>query len=93
MLLPRLGEMVWRPLELVIASICCAISFPVIGFKEERNKSWLPRPPDQAKLDAEEGSWFHRKKDLLVNSVRADSEWWGKFFCAFSASLILSHFF
>lgn len=71
----------WRPFELVIASICCAIAFPVIGFKEQRNHSWLPRPPNQAKLDAEPGTWFHRKKDLLVDSVDTDPEWWGKGFC------------
>lgn len=68
-----------RALHLVIAVVCCAIAFPVIGFKEKRNGSWLPNPPDQAKLDAETGTWFHLKKDLLVNSVREDAEWWAKF--------------
>jgi len=77
----------WRPFELVIASICCAIAFPVIGFKEQRNHSWLPRPPNQAKLDAEPGTWFHRKKDLLVDSVDTDPEWWGKFFSWVCVSL------
>lgn len=77
----------WRPLELVIALVCCAIAFPVIGFKENRNGSWLPRPPNQAKLDAEQGTWFHRKKDLLVDSVDTDPEWWGKFFSWVCVSL------
>lgn len=71
-----------RALHLVIAVVCCAISFPVIGFKDNPDRKehgWLPIPPDQAKLDAETGTWFHLKKDLLVNSVRKDAEWWGKF--------------
>lgn len=79
-----------RGLELIIAVVCCAISFPVIGLKnnpERKEHGWLPIPPDQAKLDAEKGSWFHRKKDLLVNSVRADPEWWGKFFSWVCVSL------
>ena len=84
----RLGKMMWRPAELIIASACCAISFPVIGFKEERHRSWLPRLPDQAKLNAEEGTWFHLKKNLLVDTVRADCEWWTKFICFMAYSTI-----
>ncbi len=69
-----------RVFDLVIAWLCAAVSWPVIGFKDtEKRDGWLPAPPDQAKLDAETGSWFHLKKDLWVNSVRADAEWWGKF--------------
>lgn len=89
--------MIWRPLDLLIAAACCAISFPVIGLKdnpERREHGWLPIPPDQRKLDAERmkpgSNWFHLKKDLLVNSVRADPEWWGKFlpFCVASSNLV-----
>lgn len=71
-----------RLFNLVVACICCAISFPRIGFKPQRRAlglRWLPIPPNQAELDAETGSWFHLKKDLWVNSVHADPEWWGKF--------------
>lgn len=70
-----------RALELIVAGVCAAISFPRIGFKPQRRAlglRWFPIPPDQAELDAEQGSWFHLKKDLWVNSVRADAEWWGK---------------
>lgn len=85
--------MMWRPFDLLVASACCAIAFPVIGFKPERQRSWLPKPADPAKLAAERlkpgANWFHLQKDLFVNSVRADAEWWGKFgsFCLWSSIL------
>lgn len=82
-----------RALALVVAGICAAIAWPVIGFKDERRETgWLPRPPDQAKLDAEKGSWFHRKKNLWVDSVRRDAEWWGKFLAFVILLLIIVGF-
>lgn len=57
---------------------------------------WLPIPPDQGKLELEianpENSWFHLKKDLFVNSVREDAEWWGKFlpFCIVSLIVLFA---
>lgn len=91
----NLIENMWRPAQLVIASVCCAISFPVIGFKEGRNQSWLPSLPDQTKLDAERmkpgANWFHLQKDLLVNSVREDAEWWAKFLSFVAWSLISNY--
>ena len=81
-----------RLCNLIIGCVCCAISFPRIGFKPQRlalGLRWLPIPPNQAELDAETGSWFHLKKDLWVNSVRADSEWWGKFLSFVICSLVI----
>lgn len=68
--------------EIAVGALCCAIAFPVIGFKDVRKGSWLPLPltdAQQAAIDNEKGTWFHRKKNLWVDRVRADSEWYGKF--------------
>ena len=62
---------------IITGAVCCAIAFPVIGFKTVRKGSWLPLPltaAQQAAIDNEQGTWFHRKKNLWVDRVRADSE-------------------
>ena len=81
--------------RILLGLICCAIAFPVIGFKPVRKGSWLPQPltaEQQAAIDNEEGTWFHRSKNEWVDRVRADAEWYGKFLahvCAWLVTLCL----
>jgi len=84
-----------RTFELIAAVACCAISWPVIGFKDNewrKQLGWRPIPPSEAKLDIERNkpdvTWFHLKKDLLVEYVRSDAEWWAKFFSHVTAWLL-----
>lgn len=77
--------------NIFVAALCCAIAFPVIGFKTERKRSWLPKSltmEQQAKIDNEDGPWFHRRKNEWVDRVRADSEWYGKFMAHVCAWLV-----
>lgn len=53
-----------------------------IGFTVQLREQWGPRRPDPSALVPEHpGSWFHYLKNVTTEWVRADSEWWSKFFC------------
>jgi hypothetical protein len=53
-----------------------------LGFTVQWREQWLPARPDPAALVPEHpGSWFHFLKNVTTECVRADPEWWSKFFC------------
>jgi len=62
---------------LPFAMLCSAV-----GFTVQWREQWLPVPPSPESLVPETpGSWFHGMKNITTEWVRADPEWWSKFFC------------
>lgn len=60
-------------MKLLTAMVCAAVAWPVMPFER-----LVPYAPDPEKLARETGTWFHLKKDLWTETVRADCQWWGK---------------
>lgn len=64
------------------ASLALAMVCSAVGFTVQWREQWLPARPDPAALVPEHsGSWFHYLKNITTEWVRADAEWWSKFFC------------
>lgn len=51
-----------------------------LGFTVQWREQWLPKSPASVAPETP-GSWFHRLKNVTTEWVRADPEWWSKFFC------------
>lgn len=60
---------------LLVGFFCSAV-----GFTVQWREQWLPHPPSEI-LPEQPGSWFHAAKNVTTEWVRADAEWWSKFFC------------
>jgi transposase len=62
--------------RLAVAFFCAAL-----GFTVQWREQWLPASPAPERIAWEhDRSWFHNMKNLWTENIRADCEWWGKFF-------------
>jgi hypothetical protein len=70
--------MMWF-LRLFIASVLAAIGFPKVLATERLLPKFPGKPTDL--VQQPNSSWTHNIKDDLTDWMKADGEWWMKFFC------------